>query len=119
MLELKEIKIANQIVPLKKCFPHHQIYINKLPDNFNREDIEKHFGKYGKIVSIELLQAEGAYETSITAIFALKRQKMLKSVFSLKIDTLSKTKTTLEWSELTKSVKTMKPIRSCSLKYNQ
>ena len=59
---MKEIKIANQIVPLKKCFPHHQIYINKLPDNFNREDIEKHFGKYGKIVSIELLQAEGAYE---------------------------------------------------------
>jgi len=36
LLKLGEISIGGKTVPLKKCFPNHQIYINKLPDNCSK-----------------------------------------------------------------------------------
>ena len=52
LLKLGDIKIGGKTVPLKKCFPNHQIYINKLPDNCTKPEIEKYFSNFGKILDV-------------------------------------------------------------------
>jgi len=64
LLNLTDIKVAGKTVPLKKCFPNHQIYINKVPDNYTKEEITKYFSNFGKILNVELFPAEGNWENS-------------------------------------------------------
>lgn len=64
LLNLTDIKVAGKTVPLKKCFPNHQIYINKVPDNYTKEEITKYFSNFGKILNVELFPAEGNWENA-------------------------------------------------------
>ena len=52
LCEKKTLKVDGKPLNIKLFYCDHQIYINKLPSNINKEDVEEYFGKFGKVLKV-------------------------------------------------------------------